>query len=75
MLLATRFDLLVYSPTNFCHRDCWTAQADWTGTYQVRMEFKYDGGGLAKGRNVSLYLDREEDGEGRVAMTARMIFP
>ena len=27
------------------------------GTHQVRMEFAYDGGGLAKGGNVTLYLD------------------
>ncbi len=27
------------------------------GTHQVRMEFKYDGGGLAKGGTVTLYVD------------------
>ena len=27
------------------------------GTHQVRMEFAYDGGGLAKGGTVTLYLD------------------
>ena len=27
------------------------------GTHQVRMEFAYDGGGLGKGGNVTLYLD------------------
>ena len=32
------------------------------GTHQVRMEFAYDGGGLAKGGAVTLYLD---GGEGR----------
>ena len=36
------------------------------GRRQVRMEFKYDGGGLAKGGGVSLYLDGEKVGEGRV---------
>ena len=27
------------------------------GTHQVRMEFAYDGGGLAKGGDVTLYVD------------------
>jgi hypothetical protein len=27
------------------------------GTHRVRMEFKYDGGGLAKGGAVTLYID------------------
>jgi arylsulfatase A-like enzyme len=43
-------------------------------THQVRLEFKYDGGGLAKGGDVSLYLDGEKDGEGRLDMTIPMIF-
>ena len=44
------------------------------GQCQVRMEFKYDGGGLAKGGSASLYLDREKVGEGRVEMTVPMLF-
>ena len=28
-----------------------------TGKHQVRMEFKYDGGGIAKGGDVTLYCD------------------
>jgi uncharacterized protein YcnI len=44
------------------------------GTHQVRMEFKYDGGGLAKGGTVSLFVDGNKDGEGRVDMTVPMIF-
>ena len=36
------------------------------GKHQVRMEFKYDGGGLAKGGTVSLFVDGKKDGEGRV---------
>ena len=39
------------------------------GTHQVRMEFAYDGGGLAKGGTVSLYLDGTKVGEGRVDAT------
>src|SRR5437763_2654417 len=45
-----------------------------TGTHQVRMEFDYDGGGLAKGGAVRLYVDGEQSGEGRVESTQPMIF-
>jgi arylsulfatase len=44
------------------------------GTHQVRMEFAYDGGGLAKGGDVSLYYDGKPAGEGRVPATQPMIF-
>jgi arylsulfatase len=44
------------------------------GQHQVRMEFAYDGGGLAKGGTVSLYVDGEKASEGRVDATAAMIF-
>jgi arylsulfatase len=44
------------------------------GKHQVRMEFAYDGGGLAKGGNVSLYYDGKKVGEGRVERTQPMAF-
>jgi arylsulfatase len=44
------------------------------GTHQVRMEFAYDGGGPAKGGAVTLYLDGERVGEGRVEGTVPLIF-
>ena len=44
------------------------------GEHQVRAEFAYDGGGLAKGGSVTLYLDGEKVGEGRVDGTQPMIF-
>ena len=44
------------------------------GTHQVRMEFAYDGGGLAKGGNVSLFIDGQKVGEGRVEMTEPFAF-
>jgi arylsulfatase len=44
------------------------------GRHQVRMEFKYDGGGLAKGGTSSLYLDGKKIGEGRVEVTVPMLF-
>jgi arylsulfatase len=44
------------------------------GAHQVRMEFAYDGGGLAKGGTVTLYFDGDKVGEGRVAGTVPLIF-
>jgi hypothetical protein len=44
------------------------------GAHQVRMEFAYDGGGLAKGGTVTLYLDGEKAGDGRVEGTVPMLF-
>ncbi len=44
------------------------------GEHQVRMEFKYDGGGLGKGGTVALYLDGKKCGEGRVDVTIPMMF-
>ena len=51
-----------------------TSKAIPSGQHQVRMEFKYDGGGLAKGGNASLYLDGAKVGEGRVDTTVPMAF-
>ena len=45
-----------------------------SGTHQVRMEFAYDGGGPAKGGNVTLYIDGKAVGSGRVEQTAPIIF-
>ena len=45
-----------------------------TGNHQIRMEFAYDGGGLAKGGDVTLYYDGEPVGTGRVGATQPMIF-
>ncbi len=45
-----------------------------TGTHQVRMEFAYDGGGLAKGGDVTLYHDGNPVGTGRVEATQPMVF-
>jgi len=44
------------------------------GTHQMRMEFAYDGGGPAKGGTVTLYLDGDQVGEGRVEATVPLIF-
>jgi len=44
------------------------------GRHQIRMEFAYDGGGLAKGGDVTLYYDGTPVGNGRVDNTQPMIF-
>ncbi len=45
-----------------------------SGKHEVRMEFAYDGGGLAKGGSVTLYLDGQKCGEGRVEKTEPLVF-
>jgi arylsulfatase len=44
------------------------------GKHQVRMEFAYDGGGLGKGGDVTLFYDGQEVGKGRVEATQALIF-
>ena len=44
------------------------------GTHQVRMEFAYDGGGLAKGGTVTLFLDGAPVASGRVERTEPVLF-
>jgi arylsulfatase len=44
------------------------------GEHQVRMEFAYDGGGLGKGANITLYVDGAKAGEGRLPGSVPMIF-
>ncbi|MBV8171025.1 MAG: sulfatase-like hydrolase/transferase, partial [Candidatus Eremiobacteraeota bacterium] len=54
-----------------------TARADSElpeGDHQVRVEFEYDGGGLGKGGNVTLFVDGKKAGSGRVDMTVPMAF-
>jgi len=44
------------------------------GKHQVRMEFGYDGGGLAKGGTTTLFIDGKKVGEGRINATVPMIY-
>jgi arylsulfatase A-like enzyme len=44
------------------------------GKHQVRMEFTYDGAGLGKGGDVTLYYDGKSVGQGRVERTQPMIY-
>jgi arylsulfatase len=45
-----------------------------SGKTQVRMEFAYDGGGMGRGGNVTLYCDGKQVGKGRVEQTQGFIF-
>jgi arylsulfatase len=44
------------------------------GVHQVRMEFVYDGGGLAKGAAITLLVDGVAVGKGRLDATVPMMF-
>ena len=44
------------------------------GEHQLRMEFAYDGGGLGKGGTVTLYVDGDQVGSGRVERTHAYVF-
>ena len=44
------------------------------GAHQIRAEFAYDGGGVAKGGTVTLYVDGEAAGSGRVEATEPFTF-
>jgi len=45
-----------------------------SGKHQLRVEFAYDGGGVAKGGNVTLYVDGRKTGAGRVERTEPALF-
>jgi arylsulfatase A-like enzyme len=49
-------------------------QALTPGIHQVRMEFAYDGGGLAKGGTASLFVDGKPVGSGRIEQTIPSVF-
>ncbi|HET8732379.1 MAG TPA: arylsulfatase [Anaeromyxobacteraceae bacterium] len=44
------------------------------GPAKVRMEFAYDGGGIGKGGNVTLFVNGKKEGQGRVARTQAIAF-
>ncbi len=44
------------------------------GRHEVRMDFEYDGGGVGKGGNATLYTDARKEGEQRVAGTIPYYF-
>jgi len=62
---------------NFLGIETYMVQASETlpeGKHQVRMEFKYDGGGLGKGGMATLYVDGKQVGQGRIEHTHAFIF-
>ena len=44
------------------------------GDHQVRVEFAYDGGGLGKGGNATLFADGAPIGEGRIDNTVPLVY-
>jgi len=44
------------------------------GKSTIRFEFAYDGGGLGKGGNGTLFINDQKAGEGRIERTQPMIF-
>ena len=44
------------------------------GDHQVRVEFDYDGGGLAKGATITLFIDGDQVGNGHLDATVPMVF-
>ena len=72
---------LLDSKPTYCHNlaglamfKVGAASAVPAGTHQVRMEFAYDGGGLAKGGDITIYVDGAKVGEGRADATVPMIY-
>jgi arylsulfatase len=62
---------------NFCGLQVFMVEASQSlpeGKHEVRMEFKYDGGGLGKGGMATLYVDGKQVGQGRVEHTHAIIF-
>ena len=44
------------------------------GNHVVRVNFKYDGGGIGKGATATLFVDEKQVAEGRIAQTAAVRF-
>jgi arylsulfatase A-like enzyme len=44
------------------------------GTHQVQLGFVYDGGGLGRGADITLFVDGAADGSGRLEATVPLIF-
>jgi Sulfatase len=44
------------------------------GKHQARMEFTYDGGGMGKGAAITLYVDGQRVGDGRVERSHALFF-
>jgi arylsulfatase len=64
----------LYNFCGLCETVISSSETLTSGKHQVRMEFAYDGGGLAKGGNVTLFIDGKAVGSGRVEQTVPMVF-
>ena len=64
----------IYNFLGLKHFTTVSTQTLTAGKHQVRIEFAYDGGGLAKGGTVTLYVDGKAAGTGRVDATAPAVF-
>jgi len=56
------------------HFEVHAAEALPEGVHQILMAFDYDGGGVAKGGTVRLFVDQRQIGEGRVERTQPLPF-
>ena len=66
---------LLLQPVRACSASrCTAPTRSPSGDHQVRVEFAYDGGGLAKGGTATLFVDGSQVGEGRVDATVPMAF-
>jgi arylsulfatase len=63
-----------YNVLGIRHFPTKAAQPISSGKHQVRMEFAYDGGGMGKGGNVTLYYDGQQVAAGRVEATHAIVF-
>ena len=63
-----------YNFVGLLHFEVTATSALPAGAHQTRVEFTYDGGGIGKGAAVSLYVDGEKVGEGRVDRTHSLFF-
>lgn len=62
---------------NFCGLVRTTTLSDrqiGSGTHQVRVEFAYDGGGIGRGGDVTLFIDGDQAGTGRIERTHPLYF-
>ncbi len=62
---------------NWLDRDRYTVESKdplSAGKATVKLEFKYDGGGLGKGGTASLYVNDQKVGEGRIDKTHPFVF-
>jgi arylsulfatase A-like enzyme len=64
----------LYNFAGLAQTEIVATEAVTAGKHQVRMEFAYDGGGLAKGGTVTLYIDGKAVGNGRIEHTIAMVF-